>query len=144
MERIRDLPKWGWKLLPGNPIFNPKSQRVSCPVGENSQEANGEHMSGASQGTIGSQRTWGPWHQWALPLSSQEKQIEKSHFASQMNFCFCNSRMCSGCPRVLCQNTVHVLFQWGGRSSFYQLQKKKEIEERIKILLVCLMEEKLT
>ena len=60
-----------------------------------------------------------------VPLGNDEK----SHFFSQINFSFCNSRMCLGHPMVLCQNTGHVLF-WGEAALFTSNgSKTKQLEE---------------
>ena len=126
-ERIRDLSKRGWRLLPGNPTFTlisrraeegvallpfPKKQMVSTCLelpkapGDSVIMDMSEHVH--------------------VPLGNDEK----SHFLSQMNFSFCNSRTCSGCPIVLRQNTGHVLFRGEAALLFTNNgSKTKQLEE---------------
>lgn len=142
-------PKMEVRFLLGNPIFNLKSQGVNCPEGEKSQKVNGEHLSGGSQMGQSSRAPSDPqgWPPWASVSTCTflAGTINRT-FLFLRWVCFCNSRMCSGCPcpRVLCQNADQVLFQGRSCPSFYKNEtKQKRLKKAIKILLAPFMEEEL-
>ena len=126
--RTRDLSKRGWRLLPGNPAFtliSPRAKEGAALLGRTPKK---QMVSACLElpKAPGDSGIMDMSEQVHVPLGNDEK----SHFLSQMNFSFCNSRMCSGCPIVLCQNSGHVLF-WGEAALLFTNKgsKTKQQEE---------------
>ena len=119
--------KMGWKWLPGNPTFNLKKPRSELSLSGRIPQKQivstylGPPKCISLPGTVCSWEL-GDHHGYrrSLRLSSWERQTEKGHCVSQMNCCFCDSRMSSDCARVMGQNRGPALFQGWCCSSFYQ------------------------